>query len=57
MVLCFYHKALIKAEEMMQFQALNLLKHMLCQEIKTDKTHWISEMKAFEQDDNPLRMG
>ena len=57
MVLCFYHKALIKAEEMMQFPALNLLKHMLCQEIKTDKTQWISKMKAFEQNDNPLRMG
>ena len=40
MVLCFYHKALIKAEDMMQSPELNLLlKHMLCQEIKTDKTH------------------
>ena len=39
MVLCFYHKALIKAEDITQFSELNLLlKHMLCQEIKTDKT-------------------
>ena len=45
-------QSLNKAEEMI----LNLLKHMLCQEIKTDKTHRILNLKAFEQDDNPLRM-
>ena len=45
-----------KAEEMIHIPELNLLKHMLSQEIKTEKTHWTSNLKAFEQDDNQLRM-
>lgn len=49
-------QSLNKAEEMIHIPELNLLKHMLCQEIKTEKTHWTSNLKAFEQDDNPLRM-
>ena len=49
-------QSLNKAEEMIHIPELNLLKHMLCQEIETEKTHWTSNLKAFEQDDNPLRM-
>ena len=32
-------QSLNKAEEMIHIPELNLLKHMLCQEIKTEKTH------------------
>ena len=32
-------ESLNKAEEMIHIPELNLLKHMLCQETKTEKTH------------------
>ena len=49
-------QSLNKAEEMIHITELYLLKHMLSQEIKTEKTHWASNLKAFEQDDNTLKM-
>lgn len=45
-----------KAVKLISFPELSLLKHILCQEIKPDKTRCMSNKKALEQDDNILRV-